>query len=236
MMPGSGRSKGDVVMKKIVVFMLVLGMASMAAQAVIIDVRTVGLGSDGHKGTSTDPLIPSEIIEIEIFVVVNPYTYQGKAYPTYDGYAIIGMDLDLHVSGPGSLEVGQIDLKGTLFDDLQHHDGFGVWSESSPLIVDNQIAKLKGGALPGSEPRAGEVLVYNLFIHCEGIGNVLVELTLGAEGGKYKDFTPGPLVDPPVIDLLEGDLGELVIHQIPEPMTLGLLALGGLGLLRRRRA
>jgi hypothetical protein len=50
-------------------------------------------------------------------------------------------------------------------------------------------------------------------LHCDGEGEVIVQ----------------------VRDLAGGIIQDLVIHQIPEPLTLSLLGLGGLGLLRRRR-
>jgi len=57
-------------MKKLLVLMLVLGMASLA-NATVIDVVTVGVGSLGHAGTLTDPLVESETIEIQIILNAN---------------------------------------------------------------------------------------------------------------------------------------------------------------------
>ncbi len=63
----------------------------------------------------------------------------------------------------------------------------------------------------GSDPVAGTIFLVDL--HCEGEGDVLVELY---DAGST-------LID------------SAVIHQIPEPMTIALLGLGGLFLRRRRK-
>jgi len=217
--------------------MLVLGMASMAS-ATVIDVVAVGGGSMGHAGTSEDPLVPSETIAIQIVLNNNPY----PGYPAFDGYGTDSVGVDLHVSGPGTLSVVQKEIMVSpgvfeWVDDLQHHADFSVWSQSDPLIVDNQIAKMSGGVLEGLI-KGEATLIWNLIIHCDGEGEVVVDLTLQDVDSRYSQYvnssvtpmTPYPDWEP----LLEGDLGDLVIHQIPEPMTIALLGLGGLFLRRRR--
>ena len=67
-------------------------------------------------------------------------------------------------------------------------------------------------AAPGNLPKGK--LVDEIPFHCEGLGDVLLTL-VSADLSTVYDTQ--------------------VIHQTPEPMTLGLLGLGGLGLLRRRR-
>jgi len=66
---------------------------------------------------------------------------------------------------------------------------------------------------------AGTALVNYIDFHCDGPGDVLIKLVLinNADG---------------TIITVED---ELIIHQIPEPMTMSLLGLGGLALIRRRR-
>jgi hypothetical protein len=235
--------------------MLVLGIASLA-NATVIDVVTVGVGDMGHAGTSTDPLVPSEVIEIAIVMNWNPYDPISYTWPSYDGYFTDSVGLDLHVSGPGTLSVPVVtDKKGDVIGDaLEHHSEFGAWSQSgtsdgtpggyTSVVQSNGIAKMSGGVLEGGieyhEDGGGGagVLVWNMFIHCTGDGYVQLDLTLQDTASRYSpDYSPagdGPYGSDGWHALLEGDLGDLTIHQVPEPMTIALLGLGGL-LLRRRR-
>jgi hypothetical protein len=238
-------------MKKVLALMLVLGMTSVV-NAGIIDVVVVGEGSLGHAGTSEDPLVPSETIEIAIILTHNPY----PGYSSYDGYVIDTMDLDLHVSGPATLSTPAIKNKAgeIIGDDLQHHADWDVWSQSGnndgtaagyePVIVGNSIAQMLGGSfgyILGSQPPTGDgpavpptQLVWNLFLHCDGYGPVTLDLTLNGSTHywEYSNPSGGPYGGDGLAT--EGDLGDLVIHQIPEPMTIALLGLGGLFLRRRR--
>jgi hypothetical protein len=63
-------------------------------------------------------------------------------------------------------------------------------------------------------------------IHCDGIGDVTVTIMADSSLGGSADMNFGT----PEIG------GTIVIKQIPEPMTMSLLGLGGLALIRRRRA
>jgi hypothetical protein len=236
-------------MKKLLVFMLVLGMATMA-NAYVIEVVTDGLGDAGHAGTELDKLEIGETIYIQIVLTENPY----PSYPSYDGYITDVMDVDLHVSGPGTLDVpgiyGAKSPYPRIGDDVGVHEDWDVWSQSGqaddpetttvneyePMIVSNQIAQLMGGSFGYILGKYGdEPLVWDLYITASAAGTIAVDLTLNA-GTRYWDFsTPSDTPYGSEKTLTEGDLGDLDIYVVPEPTTVALLGLGGLLLLRRRK-
>jgi hypothetical protein len=218
-------------MKKVLALMLVLGMTSVAS-AGVIDVVLDGAGSLGHAGTSSDPLVPGESIGIKIVLRNNPY----PSYPSYDGYLLSGMDVDLEISGPADLAV-VTNTKGK--DVLGKHGDFALFETPTPLISGNAIEYIAAGApMAGIPANFGEDedLIWNLYITCTGGGPVVIDLTLHGTTSYAVDYdyvNGGPYTGGWLI-ASEGDLGDLIIHQIPEPMTIALLGLGGLFLRRRR--
>jgi hypothetical protein len=218
---------GLVMMRKVLALMLVLGMTS-AASAGIIDVVTDGVGDAGHAGTSTDPLDLGETIAIKIVLNADPDPtwYYGSGYTGYDGYWLSSMSLDLEVSGPATLA----ELGTKVTQKMKHHASFSPWAEPEPAVVDNAIAYMAGVAASDGIQGPAD-LVWNLIITCTGAGPVVVDLTLYG----LSEYSEGPSTwGSPWIEMTEGDLGDLIIHQVPEPMTIALLGLGGLFLRRRR--
>jgi hypothetical protein len=227
-------------MKKLVSFLLVFSLASLA-NATVIDVVTDGVGDFGNAGTSTDPLEVGETIDLKIVLNHNPYTVPG--YSSYDGYVLDAMDVDLHVGGPGTLGVVMKTTKTGDFPDLGYHADFDVWLHSYPLIVDNQIAQMKGGSLGyilgagewGGPPPEPVKLIWNLYIVGNGNGAVVIDLTLVGLTRYWDYWDPRGWPIGPYKNATEGDLGDLTLYTVPEPMTILLLGMGGLVLLRRRR-
>jgi len=73
------------------------------------------------------------------------------------------------------------------------------------------------------DPQGPSILADNIFLHCLGPGDVVLDLvTYRVSWINGEMPAKGTVID------------TLTIHQVPEPMTLTLMALGGL-LLRRRR-
>ncbi len=140
------------------------------------------------------------------------------------------MDFKLTASGASTLSE-----KGTtIVTKMKHNTNFGLWTQPDPLIVGNAIAQISGASL-GDGIQGAADLVWNLKITADGIGSsITLDLTHNLRG----DYQAGPeswgMPGHGWIEMTEADLGDLTIYQIPEPMTIGLLGLGGLFLRRRK--
>ena len=230
-------------MKKLLVMMLVMVMAS-AASATVIDVVAVDIGqSGGRTGTINDPLEESDTIGLKLVLNTNPYA----GWASYDGYVLSSMDLSLDVVGAGTLSCPvTTDKNGNIltYDIGEHAD----WTFlGDPTISDDGIDRLLYASTAGINAGSVEVgsewvpqpqdLIWDLLLHCGGAGDVTIDLSAAA--GEYSPYTNAagvaPYPDPPGwLDLDNTKVGDLTIYQVPEPMTMVLLGLGGL-LLRRRR-
>ncbi len=223
-------------MKKVLALLLVLGLASIAG-ATVIDVVAVDVGlSEGRLGSSEeDKLLASDVIGIKLVLNHNPYP--GSAYPSYDGYLLSSMDLDLHVVGAASMDAGTWDKTHTN-PIWQYNSGLSpfVVNDNNPWSeIGNGLDQITAVSLAGVSANLGAVdLMWDLLVHCEGDGNVLIDLTLNGLSEYAEYQTPGGGPYPEWIAMVEEDLGDLTIYQVPEPITLALLGLGGLFLRRRK--
>ena len=217
--------------------MLVLATASLA-NATVIDAVILGEGSLGHAGTSTDPLVPSETIQIGLVLNYNP----NPSPPPKDGYLLSSIDLGLHVSGPGTMDAGYWYSGYPIWRKHSNFSLFGVMDAYNTIPWDDisgGLDQISGAAMTPVNGSVDGLLMWDLWIHCDGFGDVIIDLTVNGltEYSPYSNIDgTQPKPDPPGwVAMVDDDLGDLVIHQIPEPTTVALLGLGS-GLLLRRRS
>ena len=246
-------------MKKIIALLLVLGMASMASATVIdvIPTKLNGVAVGPTFNPETD-VAAMDVVEFALHLVDNDS--MTPAYPSYDGYWLKGMDLMLTVhNGSGGTAKGTLDQLGTSPPPnlMQHNGFFGAWADPTtvgdPLVTDNKIYKLSGASQAnnesgiGSDPskRGYTELVWNLKVtlHSDFVATsdvVLIDLELNDDplsGVSFYTNQPSYWGDSYDIEnrfMMNTDFGDLQLGT-PEPMTIALLGLGGLGLIYRRR-
>ena len=179
-------------MKKLLVLLLVFGMASVAGATLQISV-----GGNPEPADSQIYLEPSETLIIDIWTDTDITPGVGEGYW---GIGVLPADGTLS----GGVGLGQ----GT--DTTIYADAGYVSPEAGPW---GGIATATVGA---GGYAAGFVLYDDIVFHCVREGETVINL--------YWDI----FVEPMLVD-------SVTIHQVPEPMTVALLGLGGLFLLRRRK-
>ena len=186
-------------MKKLLVLLLVLGMASGAHAA--LDLGLV-FTLNGEPQPDEIVLRPSESIELDLELL--------------QGNNILGYTLDYVLSDPAGGDV----LAEFLVDGIKFPTVFSF--PGSAIVGDNRVTITAAQFLVPAVEGPG-VLMHDLYIHCLGEGNVMLDIIAQAGTTINGDpIQPGTIVH------------SLSIIQIPEPATMVLLGLGGL-LLRKRK-
>jgi hypothetical protein len=184
-------------MKKFLLLMLILGLATSAQAGLIFTVW-------GEPQPEEIWIYPSEVIEIDLEIG--------------DGQNIFGYGIDYVLTNNQAEFITDGRLEGTL--PIQFP---AVFELASKITVDEpQQVSITGSQLFGAALEGPQVIMKDLYIHCLEMTDVVLEIYA----------LPGTTVDG---QPLEGLVHTLTIHQIPEPMTLTLLGLGGLFLVRRKK-
>lgn len=178
-------------MKKLLIFMLVLCMASSANAVLQISVGGVQEPIDSEIW-----LLPSEYLTLDVWTTTDITPGVGEGY-----FALVCSTADATISGGVN-----VSAEPSLYVYQYFGDPGGIWVA---------VALATAPSLP-----AGSTLTDLIDFHCEWQPNdVLVELIFDI---GYPIYGTAAVVD------------SVIIHQIPEPMTVLLLGLGGLFLRRRR--
>ncbi|MHC4619723.1 MAG: PEP-CTERM sorting domain-containing protein [Planctomycetota bacterium] len=185
-------------MKRILIFTLMLGLTSTAAATNAGKTVQLAIVEGGVGTPAPDVVGPLEVSDwIELGIIVN-----GN---------IDVMELDLDVIGPGHVELP-----------AEPTDIFvETWTIEGPVTpAPPGVSQIVAMDLYGTH---SGLVVYKIMFHCDGVGDVLVQIT---------DFG---LIQVDGRDIPPEELGSIIILQsIPEPTTVMLLGLGSLFLLRRK--
>ena len=170
-------------------------------------VASAGLVQPMISSLNGDPIDPVSEITIKPSDTINFDIVSDTQLLTFN------LIVELELQGPGTLDISQLTTPPG-WDPGFHVDP----REIEPgKIYEFGEGNFSGGPQPG-------IQLDHILMHCDGLGDVIITLRDGTQGGTAQ-----------LADFATPEFGSITIHQIPEPMTMGLLGLGGLGLLRRRR-
>ena len=193
-------------MKKLLIFMLVLGMASLANATLQISVNGVMEPAD-----TTINLLPSETVSLDI------WTDAAIDSTPASWHLLWAMVVDVTVGTIGPPLYGG----GVILSPYNTDPGYALYSMASASGQMPEGAGSDGvwGAATRSSVSAPALAVIfdEIIFHCEAEGDATISIYSLASDGVTWNFQDA-----------------VTIHQIPEPMTVMLLGLGGLFLRRRR--
>jgi len=233
-------------MKKLLALLLVLGMASISQAAFVLSVN-------GLPAPDEITLMPSDSIELDIHLLADDMLFNGG-------------DLAIQLSNAqgrlNSVEcmfpLATMRTKGAaagvwpLKDNMGFAGGYAVvpaLSGPQKVVMSGGDLALNaknnsvlegpwgGGYIPAVAANSYPILMQGLMFHCEEISDVTISLVAAGQGITRLEYNANKDVIGQTVICQPGQvLDTIIVHQIPEPMTMSLLGLGGLALLRRRRA
>lgn len=188
-------------MKKLLILMMVVSMASLAS-------ATLQISVDGNPEPVDSEIIvaPSDIITLDIWTDTGLQPFQSA-----DWALVVDYNYGTITGGIANEIPGGFNSIGGAAPDVEN----GVLPMEPLAGIWGNLANLAFNPV-----EAGTVLIDGIKFHCEGPGDALVSLYAITSGVEF----PGDAV------LMDS----VLIHQVPEPMTMALLGLGGLFLRRRK--
>ena len=202
-------------MKKLLVLMLVFGLASIANAHLIFTVN-------GLPQPEEIMLDVCQTIELDLELSGPGYPYpddypehlQPENITSYKITYLLSNDkAEFITNGTQRPELGEL-------SDIEFPTAFDFSGKVSAQELG--LVTISAGQFVSGPVEGYAVLMNELYVHCLELGDVILEVW--AEAGTIINGEP-------VVGLLH----TLTIHQIPEPATMALLGLGGLLLLRRRK-
>ncbi|MHC4474613.1 MAG: PEP-CTERM sorting domain-containing protein [Planctomycetota bacterium] len=133
----------------------------------------------------------------------------------YTDLALYGVDAVLTLTGPGTIVDAMSPVEAPDY-------GWESHPSLAPIMLPGKSVEIAGAHFMAGNP--GNPIGYWL-IHCDDYGSITATLTAGTAYGVSSDTN----YQTPDFE------GTVTIYQVPEPLTVGLLGLGGLFLLRRRK-
>jgi hypothetical protein len=234
-------------MKKLLVFLLVLGMTSTVQAGFI-------LSADGQTDISEITLDgPSSYLELGIGLLADDMLFNGgdiaiqlsnaQGALSYSG--LIFPNATMRTKG---VPVGVFPLS----DNMGFAGAYAVvpgLSGPQKVVISGGDISLNaknnsvlegpwgGGYIPAVAANSYPILMQGLLFHCEEPTDVTISLVAAGLGITRLEYDAAKNVIGQTVIYAPGTvMDSIIVHQIPEPMTMSLLGLGGLALLRRRRA
>ena len=193
-------------MKKFLLLMLVLGLATGAQAGLVFTV-------DGEPQPNTVILMPSEIIELDLETTVD-----GTITAYELDYVLTNAQAEFIWDGATN---PRPDIQDPMTD-IEFpapFDAAGKVVNPEPQLVKITASQIFNPALEGEH-----ILMKELYIHCLEDTDVILQIINVATQIDGVFLEPGAVLHTLYID-----------QYIPEPMTIALLGLGGLFALRKRK-
>ena len=191
-------------MKKLLVLLTVLAMSSVASAAMIVPM-IVSLDGEMIEPTDYIEITASQEVDFDIMLIDDT------------GMLLMSLDALVSIQGLGTMSASIETLT------WPYNEGFNNWVWD---VQGKQGAVATGSFMAGM---GAGVLVDHFLLHCDvddPENDVIITVSNDLRWGGtllIDGMTPYP-----------GGWGSATVHQVPEPMTIALLGLGGLFLRRRR--